>query len=40
MIILINNREEERELEVNVWPTGISRLEESVLTRVMLSDRN
>jgi alpha-glucosidase len=40
MIILINNREEEREVEVNVWPTGISRLEESVLTRVMLSDRN
>jgi alpha-glucosidase len=40
MIILINNREEAREVEVNVWPTGISRLEESVLTRVLLSDRD
>lgn len=40
MIIILNNRDEEREVEIEVWKTGISRLEDAILTRIMLSYRD
>jgi alpha-glucosidase len=40
MIILVNNRDEERDAEIFVWQTGITRLEESTLTRVMLTHKD
>lgn len=39
LIVILNNREEEREVEIEVWKTGMSRLEDAALTRVMLSYR-
>lgn len=40
IIILLNNLAEDREIEVEVWQTGISRLEDTVLERLMLSYRS
>ncbi|MBR2257551.1 MAG: glycoside hydrolase family 13 protein [Blautia sp.] len=37
MIVIINNQQMEREVEIEAWKTGISRLAPSTLTRVMLS---
>ena len=40
MIVILNNRNEDREVEIEVWKTGISRLRDSVLKRIMLSYRD
>ena len=37
LIVILNNQEEGREVEINVWKTGISRKEDVMLKRVMLS---
>lgn len=37
IIVAINNRDEGREAVLEIWGAGITRLEESVLTRIMLS---
>ena len=37
LIVIINNQEYDRNVEVEVWKAGISRLDNSVLERVMLS---
>lgn len=39
MIVILNNLAEDREVEVEVWQTGISRLEDTVLERIMLTYR-
>lgn len=39
MIVILNNLPEDREMEIEVWRTGITRLEDAVLERVMLSYR-
>lgn len=39
MIVVLNNLAEDREIEVEVWQTGISRLEDTVLERIMLTYR-
>ena len=40
IIVILNNRNEDREVEIEVWKTGISRLKDSVLKRIMLSYRD
>ena len=40
IIVILNNRGEDREVEIDVWKTGISRLQDSQLKRVMLSYRD
>lgn len=40
MIVILNNRGEDRKVEIDVWKTGISRLQDSQLKRVMLSYRD
>ena len=40
IIVLINNQEAEREVEIEAWKTGMSRLKSSVLTRQMISWRD
>ena len=40
IIAAINNSEEEREVLIDVWKAGISRLEESVLTRILLTHKD
>lgn len=40
IIVILNNRDEEREAEVEVWKTGISRLSDTVLERIMLSHKD
>ena len=40
MIVILNNRNEDREVKIEVWKTGISRLKDSVLKRIMLSYRD
>jgi alpha-glucosidase len=37
IIVILNNREEEREVEIPVWMTGISRRDDAILDRVMLT---
>ena len=37
IIVAINNRDEGREAVLEIWGAGITRLEESILTRIMLS---
>ena len=37
MIVIINNQEYDREVEIEAWKTGISRLRTSTLTRILLS---
>lgn len=39
MIVILNNLAEDREIEVEVWQTGISRQEDTVLERIMLTYR-
>lgn len=39
IIIVVNNRDEGREITLDIWQTGITRLEESELTRLMLSSQ-
>ena len=39
MIVILNNLAEDREIEVEVWQTGISRQEDTVLEPVMLTYR-
>lgn len=39
MIVILNNLAEDREVEVEVWQTGISHLEDTVLERIMLTYR-
>lgn len=39
MIVILNNLAEDREIEVEVWQTGISRQEDTVFERVMLTYR-
>ena len=38
LIVLINNLDSDREMEIDVWKTGISRSDNSVLERILLSD--
>ncbi len=38
VIVILNNQEEEREVEIEVWRTGISTQKETILERIMLSD--
>ena len=40
MIVILNNRDYDREVEIEVWQTGISRVEEATLTRLVLSWRD
>ena len=40
IIVAINNRDEGREAVLEIWGAGITRLEESVLTRIMLSTQD
>ena len=40
VIVIINNQETERDVEIAAWKTGISRMNDTVLERVILSDRN
>ena len=36
--MILNNQEKEREVEIEVWRTGISTQKETILERIMLSD--
>ena len=40
MIVIINNRQEDREVEINLWQAGISRMADTKLERIMLSYRD
>ncbi len=40
IIVVINNREEGREVTLDIWQTGITRLEETVITRLMLTTQD
>lgn len=40
VIVVINNRDEEREAEIEVWGTGISRLQDTMFERVMLTHKD
>ena len=40
IIVAVNNSEEEKEAMIDVWKTGISRLEKSRLCRILLTDQN
>ncbi len=40
IIVAVNNQEEEREVLIDVWKAGISRLEKSCLTRIMLTHKD
>lgn len=40
IIVLINNRNEERDATIEIWKTGITRLGDTELTRIMLSHRD
>lgn len=40
IIVVLNNRDEGREVMLDIWQAGITRLEESVITRLMLSDQD
>ncbi len=40
VIAILNNQETERELEIEAWRTGISRHEDTLLTRIMLSGKD
>ncbi len=40
IIVVINNRDEGREVMLDIWQTGITRLDESVITRLMLSSQD
>ena len=37
LIVIVNNQQTEREVEIEAWKTGLSRLTTSTLTRLMLS---
>ena len=39
MIIVLNNRDEGRDVMIEVWPAGISKLEETVFTRLVQSSQ-
>ena len=39
MIIVLNNRDEGRDVMIEVWPAGISRLEDTVFTRLVQSSQ-
>ena len=39
MIIVLNNRDEGRDVMIEVWPAGISRLEETSFTRLIQSSQ-
>ncbi len=38
MIVILNNRDEEREVEIDVWMTGISRSRDCKLTQIIISN--
>lgn len=40
IIVIINNREEERDVEIDVWNAGITRLGDTELTRLIVSHRD
>ena len=40
MIVILNNRDYDRDVEIEVWQTGISRLEEATLKRILLTYRD
>ena len=39
MIVVLNNRDEGREVRIEVWPAGITRLEETTFTRLVQSSQ-
>ena len=39
MIVVLNNRDEERNVDIPAWKTGISRREEAVFTRIAVTGR-
>lgn len=39
IIVVLNNRDEEREVSIDAWRTGLSRMDDTVLKRVMLSHK-
>ena len=40
MIVILNNRDYDRDVEIEVWQTGISHLEEATLKRILLTYRD
>ena len=40
MIVVLNNRDEGRDVMIEVWPTGISRMENTVFTRLIQSSQD
>lgn len=40
IIVIINNRQEDREVEIPLWQAGISRLGDVKLQRIMVSDKD
>ena len=40
MIVILNNRDYDRDVEIEVWQTGISRLKEATLKRILLTYRD
>lgn len=40
IIVILNNREEGREVEIELWKAGISRLEDAVLDRILLTHKD
>lgn len=40
IIVILNNREESREVEIELWKAGISRLEDASLKRIMLTHKD
>ncbi|MDO4276825.1 MAG: glycoside hydrolase family 13 protein [Eubacteriales bacterium] len=40
IIVVINNRDEEREAEIAVWRAGISRMEDTCMERILLSHKD
>lgn len=40
MIVILNNRDEAREVMIELWPAGISRLEDTPLLMLLQSEQN
>ena len=40
MIVVLNNRDEGREVTIKVWPAGITRMEEVSMTRLIRSSQD
>lgn len=40
IIVILNNSQEERQAEIKLWHCGISRMEDAVLKRILVSDKD